>query len=348
LAAWQEALEHETYDEYWHALDISGYEEMDLPALHVTGWWDGCAPGQYHHFHELTDRSPASDRQALIVGPWEHLGACWTGEPIESVLPVGTKGRMDMMQLWLRWFSTWLKGDPVEPLPRVQYFSLGTNDWHETETWPPTNAAELSLYLCSDGRLADAPDEQAQSRAYDYDPRDTIKSAVDLFQCDPLEWWGPRPELLIAGRSDLLVYSTGPVKAPIAIAGSASAILFASSSCVDTDFVVSLCYVPREGVAAIIGDGILKASMRDSLSAPSPLEPDKIYKFEIEVNDLALRLEVGDELRVVVSSSLVPNYHPNPNNGKPLTADWDPVVARQTLYHGGSYPSRLELFVTEL
>ena len=57
----------------------------------------------------------------------------------------------------------------------------------------------------------------------------------------------------------------------------------------------------------IIGDGIIRAAMRDSLSSPTPLEPGTIYEFEIEVNDLALRLDVGDELRVAISSSLVPN-----------------------------------------
>lgn len=346
LTAWQEALEHETYDEYWHSLDIGGYEEMDLPALHVTGWWDGCAPGQYHHFHEMTDRSPASDRQSLVVGPWEHIGACWTGEPIKSVLPVGTKGKLDMMELWLRWFSTWLKHEEVEKPPRVRYFCLGANDWHESEAWPPTDSEQRSLYLCADGRLADAPEEQEQVREYDYDPRDAIQSTVDLFLCEPMEWWAPRTDLLIANRGDVLVYSTGTIDAPITIAGPASAVLFASSSCLDTDFVVSLCYVPREGSAAIFADGILKASMRDSLSSPTPLEPGEIYKFEIEINDLALRLDVGDELRMVVSSSLVPYYHPNPNTGKPLTADWEPVVARQTIYHGSGHPSHLKLFVT--
>ena len=33
---------------------------MDIPVLHVTGWFDGCAPGEFHHYHEMRERSPAA------------------------------------------------------------------------------------------------------------------------------------------------------------------------------------------------------------------------------------------------------------------------------------------------
>jgi putative CocE/NonD family hydrolase len=45
---WQAALDHPTVDAYWQKLAITGYERMDWPVLHVTGWYDPCAPGTLH------------------------------------------------------------------------------------------------------------------------------------------------------------------------------------------------------------------------------------------------------------------------------------------------------------
>jgi predicted acyl esterase len=52
---------------------------------------------------------------------------------------------------------------------------------------------------------------------------------------------------------------------------------------------------------------------------------------------------------VAVSSSNAPRFHVNPNTGGPLYVDTaPPVVADQTVYHGVSHPSYLELPVVPL
>ena len=48
---------------------------------------------------------------------------------------------------------------------------------------------------------------------------------------------------------------------------------------------------------------------------------------------------------MAVSSSLAPNYHPNPNTGLGYAGDAPPVVVRQTVFHGGPHSSRLVLRV---
>jgi hypothetical protein len=38
--AWQTWLEHDTFDDYWRSLSLRGrFAEIDLPALHITGWF---------------------------------------------------------------------------------------------------------------------------------------------------------------------------------------------------------------------------------------------------------------------------------------------------------------------
>ena len=346
LASWQAALDHSTYDSYWHSLDISGYERMDIPVLHLTGWFDACAPGEYHHFYELRKASPAGHRQALVIGPWDHQAAVVTGLAVEGDLAISAQGTLDIRLLWERWFAQWLKDEsPGEDDMAVRYYSLGANAWRESGSWPPAGSSEHVLYLHADGSLSAEPSPVAATREYEYDPSRPVLSLVSLHNRDRLEW-APRPALLIDGRDDVLRYRTAPVASPLAIAGPVHAVLYAATTGRDTDFVISLIYVRGDGTATIIADGIIRAAMRSSLGEVELLKPGEIYELDVEVNDVALELVRGEALEVAVSSSLAPNYHPNPNNGLGYAGDEPPLVVHQTVYHGGPHSSRLVLQVT--
>ena len=347
LAAWQAALDHSTYDSYWHSLDISGYEQMDIPVLHVTGWFDGCAPGEYHHFHQMRKLSPAADSQSLLVGPWDHQAAVVTGEAVGGDLAISAQGTVDLRLVWEHWFARWLKGDQGgagSGEAAVRYYSLGVNEWRESSQWPPAGSDEYVLYLQADGSASPEPAAAEAVREYEYDPSRPVLSMLTLHNRDRLEW-APRPAVLIDGRDDVLRYLTAPVDSSLSIAGPMRAILHASTTGTDTDFVVSLGFVRAGGSTTIVADGIIRAAMRDSLEVVSLLEPGEIYELEVEVNDIALELAPGESLEIVVSSSLAPNYHPNPNTGLGYAGDAPPITVRQTIYHGGQHASRLALSV---
>ncbi len=345
LASWQAALDHDSYDDYWHSLDITGYEQMDIPVLHLTGWYDACAPGEYHHFRELRKASPAGHRQALVIGPWDHHGAVVTGQAVGGDLEISAQGTVDIRLLWERWFTRWLKDSPAAGADaQVRYYSLGANLWRESADWPPAGSTEHVLYLHADGSLRAEPSAAAATRSYEYDPARPVLSLVSLHNRDRLEW-APRPALLIDGRDDVLRYRTAPLASPLAIAGPVHAVLHVATTGRDTDFVVSLGYVRADGTATIIADGIIRAAMRASLSKAELLEPGQIYELDIEVNDIALELAAGEAVEVAVSSSLAPNYHPNPNTGLGYGGEEPPIAVRQTVYHGGAHPSRLVLQV---
>ena len=259
LASWQAALDHSTYDDYWHSLDISGYEQMDIPVLHLTGWFDACAAGEYHHFHEVRKASPAGHRQALVIGPWDHHAAVVTGLAVAGDLAISAQGSVDIRLLWERWFARWLKDEPAgdDDVP-VRYYSLGANVWRESGTWPPAGSSEHVLYLQADGSLSAELSPVPATREYEYDPARPVLSLMSLHNRDRLEW-APRPAVLIDGRDDVLRYRTAPVASPLAIAGPVHAVLYAATTGPDTDFVVSLSYVRADGTATIIADGIIRA-----------------------------------------------------------------------------------------
>ena len=51
----------------------------------------------------------------------------------------------------------------------------------------------------------------------------------------------------------------------------------------------------------------------------------------------------GHRIRLEVSSSNFPRYDRNPNTGAPFGTDAATVVARQTIFHDSTAPSRLVL-----
>jgi hypothetical protein len=345
LASWQTALDHDTYDEYWHSLDVTGYEKMDVPGLHMTGWYDACAFGELHHFREMVARSPAADRQWLVLGPWDHGGAVVTGAAVKGDLEVGSKGSVAIEAMWESFFARWLKNEQAGELqPTVRYYCLGANEWLSASEWPPELSAKRVLYLSANGTLGSAIEPDEASRQFEYNPLDPVLSLVNLHNRDRLEW-APRPDLLIAERSDVLIYSALPAAEPLTIAGPVHVVLFAATTARDTDFVASLIYVRADGTGTIVADGIVRAAMRSSLAEPELLELGEVYEFDIEVNDLCLRVDIGESLRLAITSSLAPNYHPNPNTGGGYADIEPPVVARQTIFQGGQYPSRLEFRV---
>jgi hypothetical protein len=343
---WQECLDHTTLDEFWQRLAITGYEEMDLPVLHITGWFDGCAPGEFHHYHQMVAHSPAFRDQSLLVGAWGHGGACTTGQAIEGALDLGSEASIDLPAVWLTWFDRWLRDVAGEPMPPVRYFAMGANAWRDADAWPPSDATARSLYLTADGSLTTEAPATPSSRSFAYDPADPTPGMEPL-SSEPLADWSPRDLAFLERRSDVLVYTSEQIEAPLEIAGPVHLHVQASSSAVDTDFAAILADVDPDGRSYFVSHGILRAPFRESLSDPAPLVPGERYTLPIEMADLGHVVLPGHRLRLIVSSCLFPYYHPNPNTGASYGDEQDGayLVASQTIYSDSAHPSRLTFFV---
>ncbi len=343
---WQECLDHTTFDAFWQRLAISGYEAMDLPALHITGWFDACAPGELHHYHEMTALSPAAAAQSLLVGPWDHGGACATGQAVAGALDFGADGSIDLPGVWLTWFDRWLRGLDGEPFPPVRYFAMGANEWRVADGWPPSETEERAFYLTAGRSLAAEPAaEPAAERAthvFRYDPADPTPAMNEL-TVDPLPEWSPRDTGFLERRADVLVFTGDPLVRPVEVAGPVHLLLHASSSAIDTDFAAVVADVDPDGRSILVSHGILRASFRESLTEPTPLVAGQCYALAIELADLGHVFQPGHAIRLIITSCLFPYYHPNPNTGANYgdeRAD-DYVTATQTVFSGIDHPSRL-------
>lgn len=71
-----DVIRHSTYDDFWRAMSIQHrYGEMDVPALHVGGWYDPNVHETFVNFTNMRDSSVSARSrrwQRLIMGPWSH------------------------------------------------------------------------------------------------------------------------------------------------------------------------------------------------------------------------------------------------------------------------------------
>jgi hypothetical protein len=89
--------------------------------------------------------------------------------------------------------------------------------------------------------------------------------------------------------------------------------------------------------------GIVRTDFWESSTDPTPIEPNRIYRYEIDVGVTSNLFQAGHRIRLEVSSSNFPRFDRNPNTGHPFGQDAELAVAKQTIYLGGDYKSHLIL-----
>ena len=141
----------------------------------------------------------------------------------------------------------------------------------------------------------------------------------------------------------MLVYSTPPLEKPVEVTGPITVTLYAASSARDTDFTAKLVDVHPDGKAILLNNGIIRASFRDSLEKPEPIEPGKIYAYKIAIWPTSNLFKAGHRIRLEISSSNFPHYDRNPNTGRRFGMDSELAVADQTIYHDSAHPSKVVL-----
>jgi putative CocE/NonD family hydrolase len=203
---WQTLCRRDTLDEYWKALRYDDrYAQIDVPCLHVTGWYDlEDLLGAFHHYEHMRADSPAAQSQYLLVGPWSHVksrnpDAECGGEQF------GAAAAHDMDAEHLRWFDHWLKGhdNGLEQVDRVRVFEPGRNAWRGAARWPLSDTV-TPLYL-GPGRLSGGPAGDEAADEFRYDPADPVPTGLDV-QRYPFEDV-PLDQSANEAREDVLCYT---------------------------------------------------------------------------------------------------------------------------------------------
>lgn len=349
---WREWLAHPTFDDYWRHLSLDGYfEGIDLPVLHITGWYDGDQWGELYYYDNMVTYSPAADKQFLLSGPWDHAGTR-TPKAVLGEVDFTQAAVLDMKAIHLRWFDYWLKGDENGQAEeaRVKVFIMGRNEWREEPAWPLPDVQMTPYYFHSggrantlggDGRLSeDAPGDESPDE-YTYNPDHPTPSIPDLESFPGGDY--PLDQRYVERRDDVLAYTSEPLGQALEVTGTPFVVLHAASDVVDTDFAAVLTDVYPDGRSVALAEGILRASYRDSLAEPTPLTPGQVYEYKIELNATSNAFLPGHRIRVAIMSCRFPSFCRNPNTGAPEGEDEEFCLANQTVYHNSNHPSHVLL-----
>jgi putative CocE/NonD family hydrolase len=343
-------LDHSKPGDYWTSLDASqSLNRINIPALHISGWYDTFLSGTIAGFRSLCENAGsayARENQYLIAGPWFHIP--W-GERIGAT-DFGPAALLDTDEILLRWFNHWLKDlKQFADEPRVRHFVTGENQWRQATAFP--NDAAHQLLLHSNGK--------ANSRK-----GDGVLSAVpasadepsDIFIYDPeVPVLAPGGSAALPGQFDqsflelsnhLLVYSTSPLGAPLLVFGIPQVILYCASSAAHTDFTAKLVRVRPTGAAEFICMGIARSSY---LFRETQYSAGKIHRWQFQLEPASCLFGPGDRIRLEIASSAFPLYDRNPGTAvpSPRATSWDWARSTQRIYHDTQHPSALYLPVSE-
>ena len=335
-----------------------------VPALWFNSWYDvsiGPNLELFNHARAAGTDKQASSNQYAVVAPNVHCAFSRLG-------PDNTIGERNMGDTSFDvdgaiygWFDRWLKGDakafPANT-PHVRYFEMGANRWQSAGTWPPEKAKPMRLYLRSggranslygDGRLTtEAPGAGEAADRYRYDPMNPVQTIGGGDCCNGgIVVPGAFDQRPVEARSDVLVYTSDPLPAPVSVAGFVDAVLKVSSSAKDTDFAVKLVDVAPDGTAWIIGDTIFRARYRNGFDQPAPLTPGEIVTIRPSPIATAIQFGAGHRIRVEVTSSNFPKFVRNLNTGGPNESEKTGVVADNAVHHDSTHQSYIELPVVQ-
>lgn len=336
----------------WEGFDwLSDLEHVDVPALHISGWWDGDGIGTKLIWATL--RAGGAENQWLIYGPWTH--AFNTTSKLGDV-DYGPDAILELDSMYLRWFDTWLKDKDVnfDEIPRVRVFVTGANRWIDMTDWPEEKAQEKSLFLYADapangksshGELRDAPAQTQEPSRYLFNPANAAVPE-ELISMDPEKATTVVDFSKDGYDDDLLFFKTAPLEKPIAIGGPIQLELSFESSARDTDFYASLVDIDEAGVMRQIGmTGKLRAAFLGGMDKPQPITPGEEYKATIDLWDTAHEFKKGHRIALFITSGRFPVMARNLGTGEPIKDATRMVVQVNTIYHDKARPSALKFRV---
>jgi len=336
---------------------------IDIPGLWLMTWYDiSVAPNlaAYNHVRKTASAAIASQQYAIIA-PVAH---CSYKRAAEHTV-VGERdlgdARLDYDALTYGWFDHFLKGEdkglPANT-PKVRYYTMGSNQWQSSDTWPPEGAKPVTYYLASgghanslngDGVLLPSPQQKDSADKFVYDPMNPVPTHGGGFCCMGADYKpGAVDQRSLETRDDILVYSTGPLKEGIEVSGPIDVTLYVSSDAKDTDFTVKLIEVLPDGTDYNIDENIQRVRYREGYDKPPVwMEKNKIYKVTLQPMETSNYFAPGHQLRIEVSSSNFPRFDRNLNTGGENYNESEGIVAHNEVHHSTQYPSSITLSVVK-
>ena len=304
-------------------------QRMDVPMLHIGGWYDTMLMGTLDAF--AAARVASDQPQRLVVGPWPHLP--W-GRLSGGDMGRDADARIDLLQL--RWFDGFLKDRRAgEHLTTgLDLFDVGAKIWRQFTVWP---AEMQAFFLASSGLAAPTVTDGM------------LQESIGIASCDEVvhDPWRPVPSFgghdaapmgrqdrtAIDARADIACYTSAPLTEAALLVGRVDLDLFVEADAASFDISAVLSEVTPEGRAIVLTQGYRRVGAGEALP------------IRVSLRAICATIAEGSALRLSLAGASFPAHPVNPGSGVPITETRgiDCQVITLSLLHGGDTPSRLIL-----
>ena len=376
---WNSTVDHPDYDEFWKKEAwVNQLHASTVPNLNVAGFWDQEDPwGPWQIFRHAEEGNPQRTN-FMVAGPWFH--GEWQSAKGENIgiIPFGghETAREFRENIEAPFFRYYLHGKGEKPQWQASTFQSGSNTWHTYVVWPPKEAKSTNLYLRADGTLSfRAPDSQNNKKYREYvsDPANPVpyrqRPISPTYPGGDWRTWEVADQRFVENRPDVLSFVSETLDHDITVTGPVAAVLFASTSGTDSDFIVKLIDVhpqdtqkngwnadqgPKPGEYAQSLNGyelpvameVRRGRYLTSYENPKPLMADKPTEWNIPLRDRDHVFLKGHRIMVQIQSTWFPVIDRNPQKFVPsiykATAE-DFVSATQRIYCSPELASHIVL-----
>jgi putative CocE/NonD family hydrolase len=323
-------VEHDSAEApYWQSISPRGAligRRMDVPMLHIGGWYDTMLMGTLDA--HATAVASSSQPQRLVVGPWPHLP--W-GRTSGGDMGPAADAAIDELQR--DWFDAFLK-DKGQIASGLDLFDVTARGWRHFADWPggtmPLCLASSGLAVATvlDGRLEQQAGEAAQDDLV-HDPWRPVPS-LGGHDAAPM---GRQDRSALDQRADVACYTSAPFAQEGVLAGAVDLDLFGTADAPSFDVSAVLSEVTPEGRAVVLTQGYRRVTSGEALP------------IRISLRAICATIRPGARLRLSLAGASYPAHPVNPGTGAPpATARIDEArIITLSIAHGGETASQLIL-----
>jgi hypothetical protein len=355
-----EMIRRKPNDKAWFEGGIY-HDNMDfgVPSFWFASWYDvSITPNLalFNHVRNNAKDADIRDNQYLVIAPTLHCG--FTRATENTVVGERSVGdaRLNYDEQIYAWFDLWLKGEQNDfktKTPRVQYYTMGSNTWQASETWPPEEAQLTTYYLNSngsansyfgDGALTTTKAKADKPDRFTYNPMQPVPSYGGNVCCTGNAIKGGAfDQQQMETRNDILVYTTDVLKEGAEVSGFIESTLYVSSDAKDTDFTIKLIDVYPDGKAYNLDETIQRVRYREGYDKEVFMEKGEVYKVDLTPMSTSNYFKKGHRIRIEISSSNFPRFARNLNTGGNNYDEKEGVIANNKVHHSGEYMSQIRL-----
>jgi putative CocE/NonD family hydrolase len=327
-------LNHPENDEYWQKLSPKTYfKDVDLPMLHIGGWFDSYLRGTLNLYQEMSEKS--NFHQHLIIGAWGHL-------PWGNTLGdrhYGKQANSFIDELQINWFNKFLKGINSEKISKfpISLFEMGSNKWQLLEKLPNQNKTSYCLNSTGLANIRDDDGKLLNSETEKISPSEDI-----LVQ----DFWRVVPSLgghsaipsgsfersELDNRSDILTYTSDFLTEDLHIIGVIELQIYINADKPTYD----LCAV----VSEVFPNGKVYNFTQGYIKVKEAQKPLKLF-----LQPTCLKIPKGNAIRLSLSATCFPAFPINSGrqNSSIDNLNLDTQIITLIVNSGGENKSQLLL-----